>query len=95
MRSILIFGISLLAPIANAEYRVHRLLIRNVETGAERTIASTLDHMQYTGYYPLKRNETIEYVTSWRCWGRTDGFKPLCPQPEAVATQPKPNSTSP
>lgn len=92
MRLILIALILLVSAVAHGEYRAHRLLITNVETGTERYVVSTLDHMQYSGYYPLRANEVISYVTSWRCRGRTDGFKPICAQPEPTS-EPKPNST--
>ncbi|MGE0764518.1 MAG: hypothetical protein AB7N80_14680 [Bdellovibrionales bacterium] len=73
----------LLTTTAQAEYRAYELNIRNPETGSERRAISTLDHLQYSSYYPIKTGEVVEYVTSWRCYGRTGSFRKTCPNPKA------------
>ena len=71
----------LMSQLAEAEYRAFELSVRNVQTGTERRVASTLDHIQYPEYFPLSLGESVEYVRSWMCWGRTDNFQPICPPP--------------
>ena len=80
---------------AHAEYRAFELIIKNVETGNERTVRSTLDHLQYPAYYPVTRGEVVSYSTSWRCRGNTGDFKRLCPNPKDTNAQLKPNSEAP
>jgi hypothetical protein len=48
-----------------------------------RLVQSTLDPEQYRGYYPVGLDEDITYIDTWRCYGRTDNFKDLCPNPKA------------
>lgn len=77
----------LLSPTSvQAEYRAFELLITNNETGNERRVISTLDPEQYAGYYPVKKNETIVYTDTWRCWGNFSYYKKICPRPERVPT---------
>lgn len=47
-----------------------------------RYVTTTLDPEQYRGYYTVANDETVTYIETWRCFGRTDGFKPLCPNPK-------------
>lgn len=75
------------APCA-AEYRAYQLIIRNVDSGTERTVLSTLDHLQYGEYFPVARNEVVEYGTSWRCRGRTGDFQKICADPRNPASSP-------
>jgi hypothetical protein len=63
---------------ASAKYRAYKLLIVNEETGTEKEIMSTLDHIQYVDYYHLNPGESIRYLDSWMCWGNTSNFKPIC-----------------
>lgn len=80
---------------AQAEYRVFELTIRKGET--QRVIASTLDPLQYPGYYPLQPGETIEYQQTWMCRGRTDNHLPFCPNPQKaqIPESPSPASSAP
>lgn len=55
------------------------------EPPSERIVLSTLDPEQFVGYYPLDKDETIKYTETWRCYGRTSEFQPLCPNPKAKA----------
>lgn len=66
---------------ANAEYRAFELKITNSGTGKIFTVKSTLDQNQYADYHPQPPNTVIEYVSSWMCVGRTDGFQPICANP--------------
>jgi len=50
-----------------AEYRAYELAITNDETGETRTVISTLDDIQYPGYFPLRQNESITLVDTWMC----------------------------
>ncbi len=65
----------------------------------ETQFLSHLDPQQYVGYFPLKKNQSLRYTQTWMCPGRTDHFKPYCPNPAqrapaAGATTP-PDSNSP
>ena len=72
-----------------AEYRAFELLISS-PTGGDRTIITTLDHLQYSGYHALSPEEGISYVRSWMCEGSTHGFKPICDPP--IVTNERPNT---
>jgi hypothetical protein len=72
----------LLHPLpAQAEYRAYRLIITNTNTGAQRTVLSNLDPIQYHDLYPVLKEEDITLDGSWKCFGDTS-HKPVCPQPE-------------
>lgn len=58
----------------------------------KRTVQSTLDPIQYRGFYPLKPTENIRYIDTWMCRGRTDYFKPLCPNPKSPAPAETPST---
>lgn len=58
---------------------------------APKLIQSTLDPNQYPGYYPLEKGESIVYVDTWKCPGRTGDFKPLCQRPSLTNSNPKPD----
>ncbi|MBL7671097.1 MAG: hypothetical protein JNM39_11500 [Bdellovibrionaceae bacterium] len=62
---------------------------------ASRLIQSTLDPNQYPGYYPLEKDESIVYVDTWKCPGRTGDFKPLCQRPSLPLQKPTPEPTLP
>lgn len=89
------------APFAaKAEYRAYELAIVHEPTGKTRTVISTLDDQQYPGYYPLLAGERVEIRSTWMCWGRSDYFKQICPNPNppadgAPAPGPTANSTAP
>lgn len=77
-----------------AEYRVFVLKITKKAPPTEqlpqkqqpatdfRLVESTLDPEQYRFYYPVAADEEITYIDTWRCYGRTDNFKPHCPNPK-------------
>lgn len=71
----------LISEGAWAEYRVFDLEITNTETGQTRNVLSTLDDIQYPGYYPLRAQETIRISDTWMCWKRSDHFQRYCPNP--------------
>lgn len=76
---------------AYSEYRVFRhKILTKIEGESEpevRYIESTLDPDQFVGYYPLSKNETITYVSTWKCRGRTSNFKRHCPNPKEKSTE--------
>jgi hypothetical protein len=94
MRFLIALLIVCVARPLQAEYRAYQLLIQNQTTGTEKTVLSTLDHLQYPGYYPVAADERVSYVTSWRCYGRTGNFRRICPNPNAEGAEPKPNSAA-
>jgi hypothetical protein len=65
---------------ALAEYRVFNIQITSPT--ATRTIQSTLDPIQYKELYPLAADEVISYDDTWMCFGRTDNYLALCPNPQ-------------
>jgi hypothetical protein len=69
-------------PSSLAEYRAYELVIKNSETGNQRTVVSTLDNIQYASYHPINRNEEVSLMRSWKCWGNSDYFQDICPAPE-------------
>ncbi|MFP5518731.1 MAG: hypothetical protein ACLGGX_02415 [Bdellovibrionia bacterium] len=78
-----------LATSAMAEYRVFLLEITTTSNDPsippeKKVFPSTLDPEQYRGYYPVQNNQTIKYLDTWLCVGRTGGFKPLCPNPREI-----------
>ncbi|MGZ3769883.1 MAG: hypothetical protein ACXVCP_03410 [Bdellovibrio sp.] len=95
-RCVFFFLISFTIPLFSfAEYRVFVLKISkktaaptpgNSRAPAEasdfRLVESTLDPEQYRYYYPIAADETVTYTATWRCYGRTDNFKPHCPNPK-------------
>lgn len=82
----------------HAEYRAYQLRLKNLTTGNEKILVSTLDHIQYRTYYPVRADEVVEYVSSWRCHGSTAYHKVICPHTaqdqEPETAQPKPNLPS-
>lgn len=92
----LFFGL-LWTQLSFAEYRVFKLIITKKVTaetpaqpGNEKIVLSTLDPEQYPRYYPLEIDEVVSYTDTWRCYGRTSGFTPFCPNPKDQIQQQKP-----
>ncbi|MGZ3747865.1 MAG: hypothetical protein ACXWRE_10865 [Pseudobdellovibrionaceae bacterium] len=80
-----------LSVIAHAEYRMFTLKITNKNTQAYRLVDSTLDPVQYPYYYPVQKDEIVQYTDTWRCFGRTGGGQEPCPNPKPAqnpASQP-------
>lgn len=78
-----IFLILILAGTSiKAEYRVFELEIENTTTGTIRNIQTTLDHLQYARYHPVRRDEVVRYITSWMCYENTNDFRPYCKKVE-------------
>ena len=76
---------TLLASItAQAEYRVFMLLLSNTKAASAKQIQTTLDPDQYRTLFPLNEGESLTYVDTWMCTGRTDFFKTHCEKPEKV-----------
>ena len=67
---------------AHAEYRVFELLIQNTVDKSERILTSSLDPLQYPGYYDLNPGEIVMYRDTWMCWGDTSYHKRYCPNPK-------------
>ena len=87
----IIFTAILYSPLGNAEYRVFLLEIKNKNTQDVRLVESTLDPHQYARYYALQSNEGISYQQTWRCFGRTGGMQPFCPNPKSQSPAPSAN----
>lgn len=81
---LLICGLSV---IAHAEYRMFTLKITNTQTNDYRLVDSTLDPIQYPYYYPLQKDEIVQYTDTWRCYGDTGSGKRPCPNPKAAPTE--------
>lgn len=93
MRIFLFFAFLLMPLFSQAEYRVFLLKIEKVSPTATpadsvppayRLVESTLDPLQYPGYYPVAADERVTYIETWRCKGNTSGFKPHCPNPKGT-----------
>ncbi|MCB9026061.1 MAG: hypothetical protein H6625_07080 [Bdellovibrionaceae bacterium] len=74
-------------PSSLAEYRAYELAIENFDDGSLRKVITTLDHIQYSTYYPLKENEKVSYLKSWMCWGTSDYERDICPAPETKESE--------
>lgn len=81
------FGIALLIgwpSMAFAEYRAFELKIAKIDNPEEfKTIITSLDPVQYRGYYFVQKDEHVSYTRSWMCHGRTGNYRPVCDPPEA------------
>lgn len=66
---------------AHAEYRAFMLEVKDSAGLVVRTFKSSLDPDQYRGFYPLKDGESITYIDTWMCQGRTENFQPICASP--------------
>jgi len=73
---------------ARSEYRAYELTITNTKTSESRVVVTTLDHLQYPGYYPLKINETAQIRSTWMCKERSDYFEPICKNNRLPANSP-------
>ena len=82
MKRWLLFYLTTFSVLAQADYRVFKLQFTNNKTKAVRTMQSTLDPEQYKSVYGDNKDESLTYVQTWRCWGRTDWFKDHCQSPE-------------
>ncbi len=79
------WGLALILLInqsGHAEYRAFMLHLTNSKTKVVRQMLSTLDPEQYRTLYPLGPDESITYVQTWRCFGRTDSFRTICSKPD-------------
>ena len=76
------FFLIIQGSVANAEYRAFMLHLVNSKTKMVKQVLSTLDPDQYRTFYPIANDEKITYVQTWRCFGRTDSFKPICDKPD-------------
>ncbi len=77
------------ASLALAEYRAFWLKIDHAEKKSFRAEISSLDPLQYPSYYPLNSGETIVYIDTWMCKGRTGPLEKPCRSPresEILAT---------
>lgn len=90
-----VMSIILGAGPASAEYRAFLLRIEKMDRPGEvRELISTLDPLQYPGYFPLQENERVSYVRTWMCKGRTN-LRPICPDPESEKTEASEEETPP
>lgn len=104
-RAVLLSAFFIFSPLCSkAEYRVFLLKIsKRAPASAQpvnpaeppaaqdyRLVESTLDHIQYRYYHPVAADEDVTYIATWRCYGRTDGFKPHCPNPKGQIPDPAP-----
>ncbi|MCB0350932.1 MAG: hypothetical protein KDD38_07100 [Bdellovibrionales bacterium] len=92
---VLLFLTVAASPKASAEYRAFELTITDTDKNKERTVISTLDHLQYPRYYPLMKNEIIAYTDSWMCYENMANFTKTCNKPDRDVATLKPSSTPP
>lgn len=90
------FLISLLISLPSAaEYRMFLLQVTSADGTPGAQIPSNLDPDQYRGYHPLKEGETLSYIDTWMCRGRTNE-QPPCPSPRDPASlSPEPTASTP
>lgn len=50
-------------------------------------VKSSLDPIQYRGYYHVSEKAIITYEDTWRCKGRTGGLEPICKSPKEIAKE--------
>ena len=96
MKIIRMFILIIIIPVSSsvAEYRAYELLIENQDSGQQRRVISTLDHLQYPTYYPLSKGEVVSYVKSWICRENTSSYKEICQAPDqdrSLSSLPKAN----
>ena len=93
----LYFLVFLFSISSQAEYRAFLLKISSTDPKIQdfRLVPSSLDPEQYPAYYPIKPNEQVTYVQTWRCPGRTNELEKICDNPRqpAAAAKPIPPST--
>jgi hypothetical protein len=99
-----LFILLALSQEIKAEYRVFLLQFRGSNGQIQKEFPSTLDPLQYAGYYSVPKNVTVLYSDTWMCPGSTADFKPLCSSPRntkpdlpapPASTLPSPPSTAP
>ncbi len=77
---------------AKAEYRVFILKIEDKATGQSRSVTTTLDHLQYSGYYPVRTTEAVSIQETWMCRNRSDRSQDIeqkfCPNPKTSSARP-------
>lgn len=84
---VFLFSLFLGLTPALAEYRAFELKISKRDAQGKpdpekfRLVLSTLDPLQYYGYYIVREDEVVQYTRTWMCRGRTDE-KPICPDPK-------------
>ncbi len=87
MKILLFFLVTIASLIftnsAFGDYRVFELVIQNKETKSERVVISSLDPLQYPGYYNLSPSEIVMYRDTWMCWGDSSYHKKYCPNPDS------------
>lgn len=77
---------------ASAEYRAFKILL--VEKSGNKTeLESTLDPLQYRGYYNVPAGTNISYTATWMCRGNTS-HQAICPNPKQVLPS-EPNQPTP
>ena len=78
----------LLPAIARAEYRAYILGIGDPQNAAAaRNVTTTLDDLQYPGYYYIKKGDKVWIQETWMCWKRGDEFEKICPNPHPGQAQ--------
>ncbi len=79
---------------APAEYRAFKILL--VEKSGNKTeLESTLDPLQYRGYYNVPAGTNISYTATWMCRGNTSR-QAICPNPkQSSISDPNPSLPSP
>lgn len=90
-----ILAICGLSVIAHAEYRMFTLKITNKNTQDYRLVDSTLDPLQYPYYYPVQKNEIVQYTDTWRCYGGTGGEQAPCQNPKTLPKSAENPATDP
>lgn len=95
--AILLLALIICSPLARAEYRVFRLAIVDEKSKAKREVVTTLDNVQYPGYYHVRPTELVEITETWMCWERSDHSQDpaqtYCASPNETSRRPA--STSP
>lgn len=82
LKAFIVIVVSYFAVSAFAEYRAFELRIEKTDNPENfRTVISSLDPVQYRGYYPVQRDEVVYYTKTWMCRGRTGNFNPICQAP--------------
>lgn len=67
-----------------AEYRVFLLKLSKPD-GSFKEVQSTLDAYQYTQYYAIDPDVSVEYLDSWICLGYTGASTPYCLRPQKTS----------
>lgn len=96
-RHLILFTIGLLfsPSISRGEYRVFQLRFTDGTGKITKEFPSTLDPLQYPGYYLVPKGTLIQYTDTWMCPGFTGDMKPLCLNPKATLDQSIPEKINP